>query len=424
MYQQKLMKKQIEFAGVRLGDSCSIFPSKGHKKAFTLNRHCIDLISCHYRPDNLSLSFVELPNTDIQHFHYRLELDNKQKEGRFVLKTITGNAFWLNGLAAKEAYVERQDKVFIDDNKMNFDPFDLQEILNRHFEHPVLMQQNLLASDLKVLIQGETGTGKTHLAAKIHEKSGRLGNFVAINLSSFNPQLIESELFGHKKGAFTGAIADKMGAFKAAENGTLFLDEVDSLPMDIQTKLLSFIDSNQFRRVGDTRETTIKTRLIFASGRPLEKLVQQGTFRKDLYFRLKSGHTVELFSLRNDINRIKEACQHFSLKHGLTISQRLLEFYETLVWPGNLRQLFGHLEKKKILSRYSKLDFDHLDEELMLQSSDLMSLGASDSLIPMKDLKEDYVKKALAVCDGNVAMAARKLRITEKTVRAILGNVS
>lgn len=421
MYQRKLMKKQIEMGGVRLGDSCRIFPSQGNKRAFTLNRHCIDLVSCHYRPDNLSLSYVELPNTDVHHFHYRLELDHKNDEGRFVLKTIKGSPFWLNGFAAKEAYVERQDRVYIDDNKMNFDPFDLQEILNRHFEHPILMQQNLLESDLKMLIQGETGTGKTHLASKIHEKSGRAGSFVAINLSSFNPMLIESELFGHKKGAFTGAISDKIGAFKAAENGTLFLDEIDSLPLELQTKLLSFIDSNKFRRVGDVQESVIKTRLIFASGRPLEGLVQQSLFRKDFYFRLKSGHTVELKSLRNDINRIREACQYFSLKHGLNFSRRVLEFYETLAWPGNLRQLFGHLEKKKVLSRSSKLDFDHLDEELLLQSSDLMTLSVSQELIPLKDVKEDYVKRAFSICEGNLALTARKLQLTEKTVKSILG---
>lgn len=423
MYQRKLMKKQIEMAGVRLGDGCRIFPSQGNKRAFTLNRHCIDLVSCHYRPENLSLSYVELPNTDINHFHYRLELDHKNDEGRFVLKTIKGSPFWLNGFAAKEAYVERQDRVYIDDNKMNFDPFDLQEILNRHFEHPILMQQNLLESDLKMLIQGETGTGKTHLASKIHEKSGRPGSFVAINLSSFNPLLIESELFGHKKGAFTGAISDKIGAFKTAENGTLFLDEIDSLPLELQTKLLSFIDNNRFRRVGDVRESVIKTRLIFASGRPLEGLVLQGVFRKDFYFRLKSGHTVELKSLRNDINRIREACQYFSLKHSMNFSRRVLEFYETLAWPGNLRQLFGHLEKKKVLSRSSRLDFDHLDEELLLQSSDLMTLSNSQELIPLKDVKEDYVKKAFSICEGNIALTARRLQLTEKTVKSILGKV-
>ncbi len=95
------------------------------------------------------------------------------------------------------------------------------------------------------------GTGKSHLAGKIHEKSGRVGEFIAVNLSSFNPQLIESELFGHKKGAFTGAISDKAGAFSMAQNGSLFLDEIDSLPLELQTKLLTFIDNKKFRRVGD-----------------------------------------------------------------------------------------------------------------------------------------------------------------------------
>lgn len=424
MYQRKLMRKQIETAGVRLGDSCSIFPSQGHKKAFTLNRNCIDLISPKYRPANLSLSYIELPNTDVGHFHYRLELDQVEDAGRFVLKTIKGSPFWLNGSAAKEAYVERLDRLFIDENKVNFDPYNLEENIRRHFDHPVLVEKNLIESSLKILIEGETGTGKTHLASKIHEKSGRLGSFVSVNLSSFNPQLIESELFGHKKGSFTGAICEKDGAFKEAENGTLFLDEIDSLPLDLQTKLLSFLDNNKFRKVGEMKETEIKTRVIFASGRPLENLVQQGQFRRDFYFRLKAGHTIKLESLRNDVSRIKEACLHFSLTKQVSFSKRLLDFYETLAWPGNLRQLFGHLEKKKILSKSTKLDFDYLDEELILKSSDLMSLPDNVNLVSMKDFKEEYVKKAVSVCEGNISLTARRLRITEKTVKSILGKPS
>jgi transcriptional regulator with GAF, ATPase, and Fis domain len=418
------MKKQIETSGLRLGDSCSIFPFSGRKKAFTLNRHCIDLISPRYRPENLSLSYVEIPNSDIHHFHYRLELDQTDKNGRFILKTMKGSAFWLNGSAAKEAYIERLDRLFIDDNKINFDPFDLKELISRHFDHPVLLETPLIESDLKILIMGETGTGKTHLARKIHEKSGRTGKFVQVNLSSFNLHLIESELFGHKKGAFTGAFTDKTGAFQEAQNGTLFLDEVDSLPMEIQTKLLTFLDNNHFRRVGDPHEAKITTRLIFASGRSLEGLVEKGVFRKDFYYRLKSGHTVELPSLRNSVSRIREACQFFSLTHQVTLSQRLVEFYETLAWPGNLRQLFGHMEKKKILSRSIKLDFDYMDEELLTQSSDLMNLDQPLEIKPMKDLKEEYVKKVLSLCEGNLAMTSRKLGITEKTVKTILGKVN
>jgi transcriptional regulator of acetoin/glycerol metabolism len=423
MYQRKLMRKQIESSGLRLGDSCSIFPSMGKKKAFTLNRHCIDLVSPKFRPDNLSMSYVELPNTDVNHFHYRLELDHADESGRFVLKTMTGSAFWLNGSAAKEAYIERLDRLYIDDNKINFDPFDLSEILNRHFEHPILLETPLVTSDLKILIEGETGTGKTHLAKKIHEKSGRSGNFIAVNLSSFNPNLIESELFGHRKGAFTGAISDKVGAFEEAKNGTLFLDEIDSLPLNLQTKLLTFLDSNHFRRVGDTKETGIKTRLIFASGRSLEKLTQEGKFRKDFYYRIKSGHTVELESLRNDTRRIKEACQYFSLKHTVSLSQRLIEFYETLAWPGNMRQLFGHLEKKKILSKSIKLDFDQFDEALLLQSSDLTALEEKE-IKPMDEVKQDHARRVLSLSHGNLALTARRLKITEKTVKSLVGKIS
>ena len=421
MYHRKLMEQQLYASGVRIGDSCSIFPFQGRKKAFTLKSKVIDLISSHYRPQGLSMSYIELPKSETEQFHYRLELEDKENhEGRFVLKTIRGRAFWLNGLAAKEAYVERQDRLFIDDNKINFAPFDLGEMTNRQSEHPILMEQNLIDSDLKILITGETGTGKSHLAQKIHEKSARRGEFVAVNLSSFNPQLIESELFGHKKGAFTGAISDKRGAFSMAENGTLFLDEIDSLPLDIQTKLLTFIDNKKFRRVGDSREESIKTRLIFASGRSLEMLVEQSMFRKDLFYRLKSGHSLELKSLRNDGQRIKQACQFFALDHGVSLSQNLIDFYLTLAWPGNLRQLLGHLEKKKILSRSLRLEFDHFDEELLLQSSDLMNLSDTRRIDTMESVKASYVKRALSLCEGNIAMAARKLHVNEKTVRALV----
>jgi transcriptional regulator of acetoin/glycerol metabolism len=424
MFHRKLMNEQMISAGVRLGDSCSICPIHGRKKAFTLNRKCIDLISSHYRPLGLSGSYIELPNTVIDPFHYRLELDEGMvKDPRFLLRTIKGQAFWLNGLAVKEAYVERLDRLYIDDNKVNFFPHGLEEQTRAHFDHPILLQKSLIESELKILIQGETGTGKTYLASKIHQKSGRQGSFISVNLSSFNPQLIESELFGHKKGSFTGAINDKLGAFAMAEHGTLFLDEVDSLPHDLQTKILTFIDDKKYRRVGDTTEKNIKTRLIFASGRSLENLVIQGTMRKDLYYRFKSGHTIDLPTLRSNVEHIRSCCQAYCLKHGVSLSQRLMDFFESLAWPGNLRQLLGHLDKKIILSRSNNFDFYHVDEELLLQSSDLMSLSVPNEILSMDVIKSNHIKSALRTFEGNVALTARRLKISQKTVRTLMEKV-
>ncbi len=164
--------------------------------------------------------------------------------------------------------------------------------------------------------------------------------------------------------------------------------------------------------------------VIFASGRSLESLIQQGLFRADFYYRLKSGHSLELASLRNEPKRIIEACQHYGLENNLSFSQRLLDFYLTLAWPGNLRQLFGHLEKKKVLSRSMKLDFDQVDEELLLQSSDLMSLARNPGLISMEQCKLNHLKRTLSVCEGNVSLAAKKLCVTEKTVRSLIMKIN
>lgn len=410
MFRGKQLLSQLEATGVRVGDSCCVSPLSGHKKKYLLNRHSIDLITDE-KDAHVSrgrIIFAGQPD-----FHYRLELDPTD---RFVLKTIRGRPFSINGIAAREAFVERSDRIYVEDHKLSFDSVDRREPIV--LGHPALKNSHLVESDLNILIQGETGTGKSHLALQIHELSLRRGRFVAVNLSSYNPMLIESELFGHRKGSFTGAVSDREGAFAFADNGTLFLDEIDSLPMDLQTKLLTFLDNKTYRRVGETTTREIRTRLIFASGQSLEELVDKTRFRRDLFFRIKSGQTLQLEPLRDRPELIQDACDYFSAKNDLSFAPRLIEFYAGLPWPGNLRQLFGHLEKKRILNRGSKLDFDVADEELILQSSDLLELP--EKMLTMEECKLQHLKATLVACNGNVALAAQKLCISPRTARAML----
>jgi DNA-binding NtrC family response regulator len=420
MFQRKLMQEQLQLRGLRIGDDCCIYPMQGRKKKLALNRSRLDFVSPQYRSKDMTLSPIELPHYGAGPFHYRLELDETSpKVLRFLLRTLQGRPFLINGMAVREAYVERSDRIYLEDHRLSFLPAtELGQTVK--LEHPILGMRHLLTSDLKILITGETGTGKTHLARRVHQESGRAGQFIAVNLSSFNSMLIESELFGHKKGSFTGAMADREGAFASAENGTLFLDEIDSLPLELQTKLLTFLDNMSYRKVGESIERAIRTRLIFASGCPLEAMVKKGEFRRDLYYRLRSGHAVILEPLRNTSGAIANACDHYAEKYGIAFTPRLMEFYKTLPWPGNLRQFFGHLDKKRVLSRISKLDFDESDEELLQSSSDLMNMPELSGPVTMAECKVQHVKRTLNACGGNVAMAARRLVLTEKTVRGLI----
>ena len=195
-------------------------------------------------------------------------------------------------------------------------------------DHPILKNHKLIRSDLNILIQGETGTGKTRLARRIHDESGSSGDFVHINLSSFSPSLIESELFGYQKGSFTGAIKNKVGALASANFGTLFIDEIDSLPFALQTKLLLFLDDQKFSPVGSRQVLSANTRIIFASGRSLIDLVKRGSMREDFYFRIISGHEIRMRPLRDCPELIDRLINHFSIKNNVSLTIKLKEFYK------------------------------------------------------------------------------------------------
>lgn len=269
-------------------------------------------------------------------------------------------------------------------------------------------------SDSSALIYGETGTGKELVARALHGESRRCkGPFLAINCSAISPGLLESELFGHIRGAFTGADRNKEGLFAAANGGTLFLDEIAELPLDLQPKLLRVLQEGEIRRIGETKTQPIDTRIIAASGTKLSDAVADNKFRNDLYYRLAVVEIV-LPPLRERVEDIPLLAEHFLEK----IAQRencpvpeLDEFSrEKLLnyhWPGNVRELMNYIEKALIFSRRGELDLPLLPTENRRQqrnSIDNFSLKLATSR-----LEREYIDKALAETNGNRTKAAKLL---------------
>lgn len=390
-----------------------IRPLFGKMRELRLNRTRYSIYSSEggdFFQDSVNLNFPEFKGTE-----YELDLQWFEN-GRikyFLLKSKTHQPFRINGNLVFSAIISHGDKVDIGHNRMEFEYNHIST--KEKFE----ISNRIIESNLNILLEGETGTGKSFLARKIHEKSGRKGSFVHINLSSFSKNLLESELFGHVKGAFTGAINDKVGAFKEADCGTLFLDEIDSLPLDIQTKLLLFLDSKSFRSVGGHKENKVDVRLIFASGKDLQSLVAANTFRKDMYFRLSSGVVKKLKPIRKDKQKLLAMLRKFELDQDCVVSIRLEKFYCNLPWPGNIRQLYGHLQKKLIITNGRKLDIDSLDEELM-QFHFPLSKEDQASFVTYKDLKVSYFSNVLSRMNGDIKLAAKSLDVSINTVKNVL----
>jgi formate hydrogenlyase transcriptional activator len=222
--------------------------------------------------------------------------------------------------------------------------------------------QTVAPTDATVLITGETGTGKELVARAIHELSSRsTGSFVKVNCAAIPASLLESELFGHEKGSFTGAVAQKLGRFELAHHGTLFLDEIGEMPLELQPKLLRAIQDQEFERVGGSRTIRTDARLVAATNRDLKAMVEEGKFRADLYYRLHVFplHVPPLRERREDIPLLT---RYFVQKHSQrmgrhidTIPTSVLDALTTYDWPGNIRELQNVLERSVILTNGSAL---------------------------------------------------------------------
>ena len=351
---------------------------------------------------------------------YRLQLKlispslNNQRDGRFVMVGLGSDPFKLNNIYTREAYPTRESVLDFNYNRIVFRPPKTQKGTYFLEDFP----KTVIENPINILLEGETGTGKTRLAKDIHNESKVCGKFVHLNLAACSSGLIESELFGHVKGAFTGAIKNRIGAFEEAHNGTLFLDEIDSLSLELQTKLLLVLESMCVRPVGSDRTRKVKMRIIFASGRSLIGLVRKRLFREDFYYRVDRGYYRKLLPLREAPHVLEALLDEFLAKNNLTCSPNLLNYYKTLRWPGNIRQFLGHLEKKLILVKGGYFDFDREDE--LLGRNNAIHIDHDREIIPLREMSRLYVRKVLAQMGDRHKETANLLKISKGTLKRLL----
>jgi len=268
--------------------------------------------------------------------------------------------------------------------------------------------------DASVLIQGENGTGKELVARAMHQRSARKDDpFVAVNCGAIPPNLVESELFGHEKGAFTGAHQTTEGKFDLAHGGTLFLDEIGDMPLDMQVKILRAIEERKFYRVGGKKEISVDVRFISATNHDLKRSIDEGTFREDLYFRL-AVVTVEVPPLRDRGKDILEIAESF-LSQGsspITVTAALRECLLNYHWPGNVRELRNVLEQAIILGDGQKISPSDLPPHVRKRGRGKMVFR----LKPLTEVEKQYILRVLEETEGNKAKAASILGISRETL--------
>ncbi|MDD6823512.1 MAG: sigma-54 dependent transcriptional regulator [Paraprevotella sp.] len=279
--------------------------------------------------------------------------------------------------------------------------------------HVISQASKVAATDVAVLINGETGTGKELFAQAIHNASHRsAGAFLALNCSAFSRELLESELFGYKEGAFTGAVKDKRGLLEEANHGTVFLDEIGEMALELQSKLLRVLETGEFVKVGDTKTPRVDVRIISATNRNLKEEIANGRFREDLYFRL-SVFRIELPPLRQRREDILPLAQHFAERFSKQIgcpvpalSPDAKNLFLSYPWPGNVREMMNTMEHALIVC-----DSEVTREDLPIDMlSDESSTQADDSL-DLKSVERNHIIKVLHHTHGNKTETARLLKI-------------
>lgn len=278
------------------------------------------------------------------------------------------------------------------------------------------LAKKVAGTDTTILLTGETGTGKEVFAQAIHQESNRnKENFVAINCSAFSKDLLESEMFGHKAGAFTGAAKDQKGLFEEANNGTIFLDELGEMALDLQAKLLRVIESGEFLKVGETKPTRINVRIIAATNRDLKEEITQGHFREDLFYRI-SVFQIQLPALRERVADLEVLAKHFMAIFALKMNKKIATIHPDFItalqqhhWNGNIRELKNVIERAVILANTNELSIDDLPVEIQIKS--VATIGKQLSAFSLQSVEKLHIQKVLNHTKGNKAESARLLEI-------------
>ncbi|MDH3529406.1 MAG: sigma 54-interacting transcriptional regulator, partial [Acidobacteriota bacterium] len=280
-------------------------------------------------------------------------------------------------------------------------------------------------SSSTVLIRGESGTGKELIARSIHKNSPRSNQiFQAVNCAAINENLLESELFGHEKGSFTGAVGEKKGLFEVADGGTLFLDEIGELDISLQAKILRALQERQIRRVGGTKEINIDVRVVTATNRDLLKMTKEGRFREDLYYRL-NVLSLEIPPLRDRGSDIPLLRDYFIRKHTrdtnrkIKLSKEVEKLLNSYNYPGNVRQLESAVERAILLCENDTIRIDDLPPE-MVGGSDSESTGQfklPPAGVNFEDVERSLIMQAMERTDNNITKSAKLLGLTFRTLQ-------
>jgi two-component system NtrC family response regulator len=282
--------------------------------------------------------------------------------------------------------------------------------------------RKVAATDTVVLLTGETGTGKEVFAQAIHQASSRVNkSFVAVNCSTFSKEILESEIFGHRIGSFTGAVKEKKGLFEEANEGTIFLDEIGEMPIELQAKLLRVLETGEFLKVGDTKPTKVNVRIITATNRHLEDEIKQGHFRADLYYRL-SVFQIALPSLRERVSDIEALAEFYTEifcaktnKPTLKFSDDFVETLKQYPWPGNIRELKNVIERACIIANTNELTVDDLPFDFRFN---MPAANTGDLIYNLARAEKLHIQKILAYAEGNKTKAAKLLGIGLTTLYA------